>query len=316
MRWLAWVKVVAALACLVASPVAAQTPAAPQPADPGPPAAEPPATGPGFGPFQTWAGFVVAADWHAHSGAPAETFDNARRELSNALVRMGFASAHVSQFSGRPERYPAYKPLPLDINGLMTEMKRQTAAAPDGCLIYFTSHGSPEGIVFNGQILPPPIMSQLIDQTCGTRPTVIFISACYSGVFVPALQAPNRMVMTAARPDRTSFGCREEDEFTFFDNCVLSSLKTSKNFVVLSTDVRACVDKKEQAMRAEFDAEVAPACDKLAPADLPNRAQAVRQCLADNGSAVNLPPSEPQVAIGAEIKPDLPLLRLDGKPDG
>jgi hypothetical protein len=308
MGWKAWIRLVVATVCLMAGPVAAQDAAPPVTAPP------PPASA-GFGAFKTWAGIVVAADVHAHSGVPAETFDNARREISNAFIKMGFASSHVSQFSGRPQRYPAYKPLPLDPQGLFTEMKRQAAAAPDGCLIYFTSHGNGEGIVFGGQILSPAVMTQLVEGACGARPTVVFISACFSGVFVPALAAPNRMVMTAARSDRSSFGCAEEDEFTFFDNCVLASLPTSRNFVILSQAIQACVQKKESARRAAYDAEVAPACDRLAPADLPNRAQAVKECLSDNGAMRAMPPSEPQVVIGAQIRPDLTLLRLDAKPD-
>jgi hypothetical protein len=309
MGWKAWSRLVAAVVCLWTSPALAQQ------ADP-PPKTAPPAVSPGFGAFKTWAGIVVAGDFHAHSGTPAETFDNARREISNAFVKMGFASDHISQFSGRPERYPAYKPLPLDIEKLFAEMKRQAAAAPDGCLVYFTSHGNSEGIIFNGKIMPPDSMAELITGACGDRPTVVFISACFSGVFVPALAAPNRMIMTAARPDRSSFGCAEEDEFTFFDNCMLSSLPASRNFVVLSQTILACVQKKEAAMREGFDAEVGPACNKLAPPDLPNRAQAVKECLDDNGSAAALPPSEPQVSIGAQIRPELTLLRLDAKPEG
>jgi hypothetical protein len=301
-----------ALACLVCGPAAAQKAAS----APVPPAALiPPPQSPGFGPFKTWAAIVVAADFHAHSGALAETFDNARRELAKAFVNMGFASDHVSQFSGRPERYPAYKLLPLNGEGMLNELKRQAAAAPDGCLIYFTSHGNGEGILVGGGIMEPRVMRQLIDGACGTRPTVVFISACFSGVFVPALAAPNRMVMTAARSDRSSFGCQEENEFTFFDNCVLSSLPTSRNFVVLSAAIQACVGKKEGAMRADYDAEVAPACNKLAPADLPGRAEAIRACLADNAAVNVLPPSEPQISIGAQIRPELTLLRLDNKPD-
>jgi hypothetical protein len=298
--------------CLLAGPAAAQTQAK---ATPIPAAAQvPPPQSPGFGPFKTWAAIVVAADFHAHSGALAETFDNARRELAKAFVKMGFASDHVSQFSGRPERYPAYKLLPLNGEGMFNELKRQVAAAPDGCLIYFTSHGNGEGILVGSQILPPNVMAQLLG-ACGDKPTVVFISACFSGVFVPALAAPNRMVMTAARKDRSSFGCQEENEFTFFDNCALSSLPTSRNFVVLSAAIQACVSKKEGVMRADYDAEVAPACDKLAPADLSNRPEAIKVCLADNAAVNVLPPSEPQISIGAEIRPELTLLRLDNKPE-
>ena len=34
------------------------------------------------GPFADWAAVVVAGDFHAHSGADSEAFDNARRDVS------------------------------------------------------------------------------------------------------------------------------------------------------------------------------------------------------------------------------------------
>ena len=56
-------------------------------------------------PFGDWAAVVVAGDWHAHSGGPSEAFDNARRDVAQALSAPGFAPANLRQFSVRPERY-------------------------------------------------------------------------------------------------------------------------------------------------------------------------------------------------------------------
>ena len=43
------------------------------------------------GAFSDWAAVVVAGDWRAHSGAPSEVFDNARRDVARSLVSAGFA---------------------------------------------------------------------------------------------------------------------------------------------------------------------------------------------------------------------------------
>ncbi|MEO6380286.1 MAG: hypothetical protein ABIO37_19855, partial [Caulobacteraceae bacterium] len=37
-------------------------------------------------PFANWAAIVVAGDWRAHDGGPSEGFDNARRDISKALI--------------------------------------------------------------------------------------------------------------------------------------------------------------------------------------------------------------------------------------
>jgi hypothetical protein len=116
----------------------------------------------------------------------------------------------------------------------------------------------------------------MIDNACGKKPTVVVISACYSGVFVPRLAGPNRMVLTAARPDRSSFGCGESDTYPYFDACVLESLPKVKDWPALGRAAQACVATRERA-------------EGLTP------------------------PSEPQMSIGGEMALTLPLLGFAGR---
>jgi hypothetical protein len=50
----------------------------------------------------------------------------------------------------------------------------------------------------------------------GARYRVIIISACYSGVFARALADRRTLVITAAAPDRPSFGCEDGATWTYF----------------------------------------------------------------------------------------------------
>src|SRR6202042_1601434 len=90
--------------------------------------------------------------------------------------------------------------LASDPQSIIDQLGRATATAKSGCLIYFTSHGSPDGIVLGDGLMTPAAMARIIDDACGERPAVVVVAACYSGVFIPPLAAPNRMVLTAARP--------------------------------------------------------------------------------------------------------------------
>jgi hypothetical protein len=45
---------------------------------------------------------------------------------------------------------------------------------------------------------------------------VIIISACYAGGFIDALKDPRTIVITAAAADRTSFGCSNDADLTYF----------------------------------------------------------------------------------------------------
>jgi hypothetical protein len=224
------------------------------------------------GAFADWAAVVIAGDWHAHSGAPSEAFDNARRDIASGLTQIGFAPQNVAQFSMRPERYPAQGPKLSEPQIVATGLWDLSNRTNAGCFVYFTSHGTPDGFVINDGLLSPKSMNQMVSNACGDRPTVVVVSSCYSGVFVPALAASNRMILTAARADRTSFGCGEADRYTFFDTCVLQYLTSAGGFPDLARDVIACVSAREK--KEHF-----------------------------------APPSEPQLSIGADVATTLPRWR-------
>lgn len=226
------------------------------------------------GAFSDWSAVVVAGDWHAHDGAPSEGFDNARRDVSTALARAGFPAQNIRQFSVRPERYNDTKPQKSELRGIFSAMSDLSARAPGGCMFYMTSHGVPEGAQLDQGLLRPGVLADMLDRTCGKRPTVVVISACFSGVFVPTLAQPNRMVLTAARPDRTSFGCGQDIKYPYFDDCFLSSMPGAADFGGLAGAVRECVRRRETA-------------EKLTP------------------------PSEPQIWVGAQLRPMLPLYAFD-----
>jgi hypothetical protein len=198
--------------------------------------------------YADWAAIVVAGDWHSHSGAPSEVFDNARRDISADLARIGFSPNNILQFSVQSDRYPGAEH--ADKQTIANDLWDLSNRTNGGCLVYFTSHGSPDGIVLNEGTMSPNAMAAMIDNACGPRPTVIFVAACYSGVFVDPLSGPNRFVMTAARPDRPSFGCGDNDHYTFFDNCFLDTIGNVGDFSGLAQSIRACVSNKERQIGA------------------------------------------------------------------
>lgn len=96
----------------------------------------------------------------------------------------------------------------------------------DVLFLYLSSHGLDDNSFYlhtgPGQedYLAPEDLAQLLDEA-GIGNAVIVISACYSGGFIPALKAPNRMIITAARKDRPSFGCGNTDSATWFGRAFL-----------------------------------------------------------------------------------------------
>lgn len=204
-------------------------------------------------PYNNWASIVVAGDWRAHDGGPTEAFDNARRDVAATLVSMGFRPETMTQFSTRPERYADTRPERLTAQSMLDALKASAAKAPAGCLIYYTSHGAPrDGVVMDVMgkmyLFSPAEMAALADEACPDRPTIVIISACFSGSFVPYLQGAQRMVLTAARPDRSSFGCSSEDRYPYFDACFLETVGTVRNFPALAPAIQTCVGRRETRM--------------------------------------------------------------------
>src|SRR6185369_12862822 len=64
-------------------------------------------------------------------------------------------------------------------------------------------------------------MAKMLDSLGITRRMVI-LSACFSGVFLPALASDTSVVVTAASMDRTSFRCRAQNDWTFFGDAFIN----------------------------------------------------------------------------------------------
>ncbi len=116
-----------------------------------------------------WAIVVVAGDWRAHDGKPSEGFDNARRDIAAELRDKGFKAEDIVQFSVRPERYPDTHPLTASVQNIGDTLNQLAQNTNQGCLVYFSSHGAPWGLVLGGSFMNPQALSEIVDNTCGQK---------------------------------------------------------------------------------------------------------------------------------------------------
>ena len=82
----------------------------------------------------------------------------------------------------------------------------------------------------------------------GIQWQVVTLSACFSGTFLEPLAHPNRLVMTAARADRSSFGCENGRDFTYFGEALKDGLTAlAPDYVAAFEAARAAVTQREKA---------------------------------------------------------------------
>ncbi|WP_371920629.1 C13 family peptidase [Pseudomonas sp. HMWF032] len=111
--------------------------------------------------------------------------------------------------------------------GRSVQALAERSGKEDLIFIYLTSHGSAQHELNLDQPrlqlndLPASELATLLEPL-KDRHKVLVISACYSGGFIPKLQDDKTLVITAARADRVSFGCSEENDFTYFGRALFA----------------------------------------------------------------------------------------------
>jgi hypothetical protein len=154
----------------------------------------------------------------------------------------------------------------------------------DVLLLYVSSHGSENhelAVDFRPLRLDPITPHRLKNALAesGVRWKVLIVSACYSGGFIDALKDDRTLVITAARRDRTSFGCGYASDATYLAKALFGEALA-----------------KTHSIEGAFEAARAK----------------IEQWEREKG---HVPPSEPQIYVGGEIRGKLADLerRLDEK---
>jgi len=142
--------------------------------------------------------------------------------------------------------------------------------------LFMTSHGAQDHhfalelgpYVFDE--LTPQVLRKMLDES-GIKNRVILVSACYSGGFIHDLKSRNTLVMTASREDRSSHGCQQGADWTFFGKAYFDeALRHTSSFEKAFGEASVIVANRER------EEEVTP--------------------------------SEPQMSVGSGIRPVLAAL--------
>jgi hypothetical protein len=160
-----------------------------------------------------------------------------------------------------------------------TLMKRDE----DVLFLFLTSHGSKHlfsvempGFSLNNRT--PGTLRNMLDRS-GIRKRVVVVSACHSGSFVPLLADAATLVVTAAHADRTSFGCDDKREWTYFGDAFFNrALRQERSFE------RAFEHASQLISRWEANEKLTPSLPQIAGGE------ELRSRLAEPAGAKSLPP--------------------------
>ncbi|MFW2178383.1 MULTISPECIES: C13 family peptidase [unclassified Moraxella] len=138
------------------------------------------------------------------------------------------------------------------LQGVANKMNREE----DVLFLTLSSHGADNILEMSN----PPLQLDNVDASwlrqtldkSGIKWRVIVISACYSGSFIDELQSPTTLVITASAKDKSSFGCNNESEFTYFGQAFFAeSLPKLKRFLPAFEEAKKSIAGREKMMGFE-----------------------------------------------------------------
>jgi hypothetical protein len=203
------------------------------------------------------AGSVGSGDWHVVLAAGDDAqpvFDNATSEMRRRLTATGVPAGNIHRFSASEAEVGAGAE-PATAEFLLRRIAELPSRPGDRCLIFLTSHGERGAglwLARSERALTPDELARALSRGCAAVPTIVIVSACYSGGFARGKMAkPNRVILTAARGDRPSFGCQVHRTYNFFDECLLGVLPQSATWHAVFDGADRCVRRMERALSAQ-----------------------------------------------------------------
>jgi hypothetical protein len=157
------------------------------------------------------------------AGDGSENVFRNEAEYAAQLFRQRYGQrAHTVVLANNPATLDTY-PLASwsNLETVLARLSRVMDPNQDILMLYLTSHGDPEHtLLVDMDPLPlDQIGAQDLAGILAEHPfkwKVVVVNACYSGGFVPPLAGDGTLVITAARADRSSFGCGNDSSATYF----------------------------------------------------------------------------------------------------
>jgi hypothetical protein len=123
----------------------------------------------------------------------------------------------------------------------------------DVLLLFLTSHGTENARlkVHRRELALRDLSAETLADAlreAGIKWRIVIISACYSGSFIDALRDKHTLVVTAARADRQSFGCRDNRALTYYGEALFrDAMPESDSLLSAISTAASTVSERERA---------------------------------------------------------------------
>ena len=138
-----------------------------------------------------------------------------------------------------------------NLKRVLSAVGQRMDVSDDLLVLFLTSHGSRDARLATRfwplglNDLEAPKLREMLDAS-GAKWRIVVVSACYSGSFIDALEDEHTLVLTAARADRTSFGCGPDSELTYFGRHFFAeALARSHSFLSAFEEARETIAERE-----------------------------------------------------------------------
>lgn len=167
-----------------------------------------------------------------------DVFRNEAEYAAKLFARRFGASTHTLVLENNSDALTTY-PL-ADWSNLETALDglaRVMHPEQDILMLYVTSHGDENhDLMIDMDPLPLDQINALdLADMLDRRPfkwKVVVVNACYSGGFIAPMRGAGTLLLTAARADRSSFGCGNDSDATYFGRAwLIDALNHTDNFV-------------------------------------------------------------------------------------
>ncbi|MDI9244263.1 C13 family peptidase [Marinobacter sp. CHS3-4] len=135
------------------------------------------------------------------------------------------------------------------INTALKALDQRMNPTEDLLVVHLVSHGHRNGNLLlqqPGMELPdlsPSDFAQMLEPLKARRKLLV-VSACFSGQWIDALKDSGSWILTSARKDRTSFGCGDDSEMTWFTKALYQEVglafdNPNETFEAVKSQIRA-----------------------------------------------------------------------------